>query len=157
MKQKAISLHNPSRRQIDIKKIAVEIIVAILIIIWLHTGISKLLDWRSFSLQMHQSPIFHSYAKIVTFAGPILEIILAILLIFKRTRLIGMIGSFFLMLFFTWYVWWLMTNLPKLPCSCGGIVGFLNWPQHLALNIFLTAIAFIGIVLLHKQFRSNKM
>src|SRR5688500_4505042 len=110
MKQKAISLNNPSRKRIYFKNIATEIIVAILIILLLHTGLSKLFDYRSFSIQMHQSPIFHNIAQFVTFAGPILEILLAILLIFKRTRPLGMAGSFLLMCFFSWYVWWLMAN-----------------------------------------------
>lgn len=154
MKQEPVVLKSSSTKSFTIRRIVIEIITTILLIVWLHTGISKLIDWRSFSMQMQQSPIFHSYANIVTFAGPIVEIILSGLLIFNRTRMLGMVGSFLLMAFFSWYVCWLMLYLPTLPCSCGGIVSFLNWPQHLALNIFLMIASLVGVLMLKRQGRT---
>lgn len=153
MKQKSAVIHSPVVRSLKFNKIAIEVIVAILLLVWLHTGISKLIDHRSFQVQLTQNPIFHNIATLASYAGPILEIILAILLIPKKTRLWGLAGSFFLMGFFSWYVYYLMTTLPSLPCSCGGIVGWLNWPQHLTLNIFLTVISLIGFFLVRKQKR----
>lgn len=155
MKQKSFSLISFNSGSYRINQIIQEVIVAILLVVWLYTGISKLIEWRSFSIQMHQSPVFYGYARVATFAGPILEILLAGLLIFKKSRKFGMIGSFILMSFFSWYVWWLMTHLPNLPCSCGGIVSFLSWPQHLALNVFLSLISLIGIFYLRNA-KSSK-
>lgn len=151
MKQKTISLDNPSPKIFKAIKIVIEAIVAILIVVWLHTGISKLIEYKAFRIQMFQSQLFHNYAAFITFAAPILEIIIAAMLIFKKTRMLGMIGSFLLMIFFTWYVIYLMIYVPNLPCSCGGIVSFLTWPQHLALNIFLTLLSLTGIILIRKQ------
>ena len=142
---------NISSRRLAIEKVAIEVIIAILIIVWLHTGLSKLFDSGNFRVQLSQSPIFRSYAGFITYAGPIFELLLGVLLIFKRTRFWGLIGTFVLMVFFSWYVYYLMKTLPQLPCSCGGIVGFLNWPQHLALNIFLSVISIIGIFLVRRR------
>ncbi|MGX5820258.1 MauE/DoxX family redox-associated membrane protein [Chitinophaga lutea] len=149
MKQKDITLPKPHRYD-RFQKIFIEIVAAVLIIVWFHTGISKLFDHMSFSIQMQQSPIFHKFAPFVTYAGPIFEIILGILLVFKKTRLIGFLGSTLLMSFFTWYVAYLMIKLPTLPCSCGGAVKYLSWPQHLAFNISLTLLAFIATFILNR-------
>lgn len=155
MKQKAILLSPSFSKTNRARRIVVEVIVAILLVIWLNTGISKLIDYPSFRMQMNLSPLFRNYANFVAFMGPFLEIVLAALLILKRTRLLGLIGSFLLMLFFTGYVIYLMKVLPTLPCNCGGIATFLNWPQHLILNIVLTILAFVGIILLRKSNRQQ--
>lgn len=150
MKQKTISLNPSSSVPYKLNKIFVEVIVAILLIVWFHTSISKLADFEGLRIQMSQSVVFRRIPMLAAIVGPSLEIIAAVLLIFKRTRLVGMIGSFLLMLFFTWYVSYLMIVMPTLPCSCGGVVRFLTWPQHLAFNIFLTIISFAGILMLRR-------
>ncbi|WP_341837402.1 MauE/DoxX family redox-associated membrane protein [Chitinophaga pollutisoli] len=147
MTNKTLPIQRRVEKAIKWRNIAIEAIIAILIVVLLHTGISKLIDWRSFEIQMFQSPIFHEYYRIVTFGGPILEIIIALMLVIKRTRFVAFIASFLLMGFFTWYVYFLMTTIPNLPCSCGGVVGWLNWTQHLILNIFLTIISLIGALM----------
>ena len=35
----------------------------------------------------------------------------------------------------------MITYSPYLPCSCGGLIDFLTWNEHLALNISLTTIS----------------
>ncbi|RPD41115.1 MauE/DoxX family redox-associated membrane protein [Chitinophaga barathri] len=156
MREKAVPLSPIPQRAQKFNKVIVEVIVGILLIVWLHTSISKLMDFSSLKIQMSQSPVFYKFTTLAAIAGPGLEILLSILLIFKRTRLLGFIGSFLLMVFFTWYVSYLMVTMPNLPCNCGGIVGWLNWPQHLALNIFLTVISAIGIVLYRQQVKAAK-
>jgi hypothetical protein len=42
-----------------------------------------------------------------------------------------------------------------LPCSCGGVIKKLTWPQHLAFNIFFLLIAMTGIILQRKHTRKN--
>ncbi len=131
--------------------IYLEAVTAIFIILWIYTGISKLIDWRSVSLQMMTNPIFKGMPKLATFGGPVLELCLAILLVFKRTRLLGFYLSFVLMSFFTFYVSYLMIYLPTLPCSCGGVISSLNWTQHLVMNILLTIISVSAIILYRKR------
>lgn len=151
MRQKTIPLDPSPNRALRFSKILIEVFVAILLIIWLHTSISKLLDFSGLKIQMFQSPVFRKIPTLAAVIGPSLEIIAALLLIFKRTRLAGFFLSFVLMLFFSWYVAYLMLTMPNLPCSCGGVVGWLNWPQHLTLNIFLTIISLTGFFLVRRQ------
>jgi hypothetical protein len=33
-----------------------------------------------------------------------------------------------------------------LPCSCGGIINRLSWPQHLVLNVVLTALTALAYI-----------
>lgn len=153
MTQNSIPVKNSITNPFKWRAITIEIFVAIIIIVLLYTGISKLIDRLSFHVNLEMNPLFHNYALFVSYAAPILEIVLAVSLIFTKTRKAGLLASAFLMSFFTGYVIYLMVSLPNLPCSCGGIVGWLNWTQHLILNIFLTIISFAGFLLLRKQQR----
>lgn len=155
MTEKSIQLNASPNRFLKFNKILIEVIVAVLLIVFLHTAISKLLAFSSFRIQMFQSPVFQKIPLLAAITGPSLEITAAALLIFRRTRMPGFILSFCLMAFFTWYVWYLMTTMPHLPCSCGGVVSWLNWPQHLALNIILTVLSLVGIFLLKYQNRPS--
>lgn len=143
-------------KRLNFKQISIEVIVAILLIIWIYTGISKLADIFSFRIQLLNSPIFKDHAKLVSIVGPTLELVVAALLIIRKTRLLGMYASMLLMLFFSYYVYYLMVNLPTLPCSCGGIIAALSWPQHLAFNIVLFVLSLIGIILLSTNKRNKK-
>lgn len=132
-----------------------EFITAVLIVLWIYVGITKLIDHRSVVWQMSTNPVFKSIPILAAFGGPILELIIALLLVIKKTRLIGLYASFILMFFFTVYVTYLMLYLPNLPCSCGGIISELNWQQHLILNILLTILSLVAIILLRKKRRSS--
>lgn len=139
------------QKKLDAKKISIEVIVAIFIILWFYTGISKLLGYKSFNLQMHQNRLLYNYADLITFGVPLLEIFVGTLVTFVKTRRWGLLISIFMMVAFTAYVAYLMLYIPHLPCSCGGIISILNWPQHLTLNIILTILAIIGFILVSKK------
>jgi len=69
------------------------------------------------------------------------------LLIFNTWRMIGLYASFFMMLSFTLYITLMLLFTKHLPCSCGGVLRKLSWPQHLILNIFFLILAIAGIIL----------
>ncbi|WP_346319448.1 MauE/DoxX family redox-associated membrane protein [Chitinophaga sp. YIM B06452] len=157
MAQKSVTLNPQYPRKSKWKNIFIEAVNAILIITWLHTGISKLITHVAFYIQMQQSPLFYKNALVVSYAAPILEIIIAALLIVKKTRFIGFLSSFILMAFFTFYVVYLMVNVPSLPCSCGGVVSWMNWPQHLVFNILLTGLSFVASILYRKKIKQESI
>lgn len=132
------------------RKISIEIIVAILILVFIYTGLNKILDYSKFEFTLGRSPFIQNMAGFIAKTLPTGEIILAFSLVFKRTRLIGLYASFFLMLLFTGYIWLMLNYAYDLPCSCGGVLAALSWPNHLIFNIILTILAFIGIVLQSK-------
>lgn len=128
-------------------QLALELIVALLIILWLYTGINKLLDYEQTRVQMGRSPFIEPIAGFTAIAVPIGELILAILLIFRKTKLPGLYGSLFLMTLFTGYVYIMLNYSYDRPCSCGGVLSRLSWQDHLYFNAGFTILAMIGILL----------
>src|SRR5699024_4138069 len=79
--------------------------------------------------------------KLLVWAVPVVELGLAGLLLSKGTRQWGLLGSFTLMLGFSFYVYLIRTYSPSLPCSCGGILQAMDWPTHLYFNLADTILA----------------
>lgn len=128
-------------------KLSVEVIVALLIVLWIYTGLNKMLDYQEFRTQLGRSPFIEHMAGFISLTLPAGEILIAALLVFKRTRLIGLYASFFMMAMFTGYVYIMLHYSFDLPCSCGGVLAKLSWPDHLLFNAAFTVLALIGIIL----------
>ncbi|MGJ1327422.1 MauE/DoxX family redox-associated membrane protein [Sphingobacterium multivorum] len=129
------------------KKVILEIIIALLIVMFLHTGISKFLDFQGFIHDLDNQPFPDRFTPYLAWSLPTIEIIIVILLFIDRTRLVGLYGSLILMTMFTIYTGLVLMNFfDRVPCSCGGVVSYLSWPQHLFFNLFFVVITFIGIL-----------
>jgi uncharacterized membrane protein YphA (DoxX/SURF4 family) len=141
--------------------IYVEIISALLIILFIYTGLNKLLDHNKFQFQLGQSPFIEPMAGFISIALPAGELVIAALLIFKRTRLPGLYASIFLMALFTAYVYIMLRFSYDLPCSCGGVLEALSWESHLIFNSVYTVLALTGAFLyemvIGKQVTDRKM
>lgn len=127
------------------KKRIVDVIAILFIALFVYTGASKFLDFEYYKLTIEQAAILKPFAGILRWAVPITEILIAVMLLTKKYRLLGLYGSLALMLAFTFYVGGILQFNKELPCSCGGIIDKLNWPQHLVFNIIFTILAFIAI------------
>jgi hypothetical protein len=132
------------------KETLVEIISSLLVILFIYTGLNKLLDHETFHAQLRQSPFIQPLAGFISATLPAGELLIALALIFKRTRLIGLYLSFFLMVTFTGYVYAMLHYSYYLPCSCGGILSSLTWKDHLLFNSIFTALAAAGALLQSK-------
>jgi len=137
------------------KRIAVDIIAHLFIILFLYTGISKLMEFDVFQEQLMDSPILAFAAPLVAWGLPITEFIVSITLFIPKYRLRGLYAAFVLMILFTTYVGILLSISTELPCSCGGIMEALSWPAHLVVNIALIGLALSGIILVKKIKRSG--
>lgn len=146
MKQAPAITTVPKREKVGIK-IVLETIIALLVILWIYTGTLKLLDHEQTRFQMGRSPFIQPIAGFTSWAIPVGELIIAILLVFKSTRMIGLFASFFLMLLFTGYIYAMLHYSYYIPCSCGGVLGLLSWEAHLVFNIIYSTLAMIGILL----------
>ena len=133
------------------RNLIIEIISSLLILLFVYTAISKLLDYNNFKTVLSRSPLIGSKATIVALALPITEALVSVLLFIPRTRLWGFYGSVTLMSVFTLYLGYMINFTPKLPCSCGGVLKQLNWNQHLVFNIFFLALSVTGLVLERKR------
>lgn len=128
------------------------IIVMLLILLFSYTAISKLIDFRSFQIEMHNQPLPKSLTTFLIYCLPSLELFIAGTLLFERSLLIGLIISLTIMLFFTVYAVLILSgSFGWIPCSCGGIIKNLSWKQHLFFNLI------IDILIVWAMFLHNRM
>lgn len=129
------------------RKITIEIISFLFVLLFLYASFSKLLDYQKFSVQIGQSPLLTGFGDFIPWVVIASEIGVSILLVIPRLRLAGFLGAFSLMVMFTAYIIAILNFSTYIPCSCGGILEKLGWTEHLIFNIFFTVLALVGIVL----------
>ena len=129
----------------------IEVIAALLILLFLYTGLSKLHARENFFGVLSFSPLIKSNAYLLSWVIPIVEILIGALLFFPVTRKMGFISSFILMIFFTACIAYMLLFSSNLPCACGGVLRKMSWPQHLVFNIFFTGLSAWGLWLCYKQ------
>lgn len=122
------------------------IISSLLILLFIYTGISKLIDHHSFKSVLEKSPLLGSLSGIIAIAIPTVELSIAILLLVTKTKRIGLISSLILLSLFTLYLIYMVIYTPHLPCSCGGVIKKLTWRQHIFFNIGFILITLFGII-----------
>lgn len=116
--------------------------IAAIGLLFMYAGISKLLDFNNFIVQLDSSPLIPDSLTLIVARGlPILEILIAIGLCFDATRKLCSYLTFAVMLGFTVYLVVLIMFFENVPCSCGGILGKMSYPVHIIFNIVFTAIA----------------
>lgn len=137
-------------KSLDRKEAIITIPIGLTILLFMYTGVSKLLEYDKFVFQMRLAPLslMYSWAPIIAWVVPTVELILVVLLYLDRTRLLGMVGSFLLMMSFQGYIIWIkllhIQTGVKLPCTCGGIISKMSWTTHLLFNavfVFLLGLS----------------
>jgi hypothetical protein len=128
------------------RKILLDAACFLLILLFSYAAVSKLLDYERFRLQLGKSPFISSYAGQLSWALPLSEIVITLFLLVNATKLLGLYGSLFILTVFTLYIAFLLKFSSYIPCSCGGLLGFLSWKQHLVFNIVFIFISITGIV-----------
>lgn len=130
------------------RKLIVETIGALLILLFLYAAFSKWMDIADFTKAMHNQPFPSWMATALIWMLPPVEIAIALLLMLKRTQSAGFIASLILMTLFTLYIIAILLHLfPRVPCSCGGVIKQLGWTAHLVFNLFFVFISILAIVL----------
>lgn len=129
------------------RKIALEIISFLFIVLFVYASVTKLVDYKKFTVQVGQSPLLTDFAPFIAWFIPGIEIIIALLLSFTRTRIAGLYGSFSVMVMFTAYIIAILNFSDNIPCSCGGVLEKLGWGEHLIFNITFILLALAGIFL----------
>lgn len=127
------------------RRITIEIVVFAFIVLFVYAATTKLMDFQQFHIQLSQSPMLTDYAPAVAWGVPFVELAISALLIFDRTRLIGLYAAFGLMVMFTTYIVLVSRFSDFVPCSCGGVIEKLTWTQHLYFNTAFIALGLVGI------------
>jgi hypothetical protein len=134
-----------------IKRTAVNIISVTLIVLFSYAAISKLIDYNTFKYQLGRSPYITEIAGFTAWALPVGELIICMLLIFKRTILIGLYLSLFTMLLFTGYIYAMLHFSYFKPCSCGGILSKMGWEEHFWFNVAFSGLSLVAILLYERK------
>ncbi|UPK67990.1 MauE/DoxX family redox-associated membrane protein [Chitinophaga filiformis] len=123
-----------------------------LFFLFMYASISKLIAFEYYLYDLTRSPLLKTYALTVAIAVPALEFITAALLVPGKTRVFGLASAVILLLLFTGYVLYVLSFTKDRPCTCGGIVRQLTWPQHLVFNLAFLLLAIAGFCLQHISF-----
>jgi len=133
------------------RSLILELIVALLILLFVYTGTSKLLDFATFKFALSRTPLVGTQAPVVAWILPLTEFAIALLLFFPRSRKLGLWASLLIMIVFTGYLTYMIYFTPARPCNCGGVLKQMTWKQHLVFNIFFTLLALAGIWLSRRR------
>lgn len=125
---------------------ALDIIAVLFIILFVYAAINKMNSVSTFELQLSKSPMLVPYAHILSWTLPPFELIVAALLIFPKTRLLGFYISYGLMAMFTAYIIAITQFSDDIPCSCGGILQNMTWNQHLVFNLFFVLLSVVAVL-----------
>ncbi len=138
------------------RKLLVEIISSLFFLLFLYAAFNKILDFQNFKIQISQSPLLTSIASPIAWFIPVIEIVIALLVIIPKYQLIGLYSSFALMFMFTAYIITILNYSDHIPCGCGGILGHLQWHEHLVFNIFFVLLGVTGILLKTNEFSKTR-
>lgn len=128
------------------KKRIPEIVSGLLVLLFVYAATSKLFGFEQFRMQLGSSPLLGPYAAWIAWPVPVVELVIAGMLTVKATHLYGLYASFVLLSAFTIYISAMLLTQSHLPCSCGGVIARLGWPQHLVFNVFFMALCGWDIV-----------
>lgn len=137
---------------IRMQKVILELICVLYVLLFVYAAVSKLLDFENFQVQLGQSPLLSAFAVYIAWIVPIVEIIIALLLLSSKFKYEGLILAYSLMILFTIYIIIILNFSSFVPCSCGGVLSKLGWTEHLIFNIAFVILAIIGAVLYHGIF-----
>lgn len=137
------------------RKIIVEIINYLFILLFVYAGTTKLLEGDRFYYNIRNSPVLggETMATLGSWLIPVSELAVALLIAWPKTRIKGLYGALTFMLLFTTYTVAILFLAPYVPCSCGGVISQLSWEQHLVFNIVFLLLAALGIGLSQKEQR----
>lgn len=115
--------------------------------LFLYAGFSKMIELDTFIKQLGKSPLIPFNLKEKTGISVITIEFFVAYLAYKKKFQTALILCFFLMMFFSLYIAYLMYFSYFIPCSCGGILGNMSWETHLLFNTILTVITAIAYLL----------
>ena len=134
----------------------IEIIVFLYAVLFLYTGISELMEYGTFREQLAESPVLAPVASLIAVILPFAEFLVALLLIVPRWRLKGFYAALGMMISFAIYIIALLSFSDNLPCSCGGVIALLSWPQHILFIGLFIVLAIAAIWLQKRQKRDQQ-
>ncbi|MGV3696971.1 MauE/DoxX family redox-associated membrane protein [Flavobacterium sp.] len=146
----------------NFKKYFIEITSYLFLLLFTYAAFSKVTTYETFVVQLGQSPLLSAFAGPVSIFIPGIEIVIAIMFMFRKTQFFALNASFVLMAMFTAYIFIILNLSDYVPCSCGGILEKMSWSEHLYFNIVFCFLALLAVIfslqllpLQEKQWKTN--
>jgi len=130
-----------------IRKTALNTIVFFYLVLFVYAATTKLIEFEKFYIQLSQSPMLSSHARIITHVVLASELLVSGLIVVEQTRLLGLLCAFGMMVMFTTYIILISQFSEYVPCSCGGVIEHLTWSQHLVFNLVFVILGIVAILL----------
>lgn len=119
---------------------------ALLILLWIYTGLDKLFRWEASRKAFRNQTFPSELAEVLAYAVPITELLIAGLLLFSVSRWWGYLSSILLLTVFSTYVGLIWVGaFPRVPCNCAGILNSLGWAEHFLLNLLFIGLGTYGL------------
>ena len=123
-----------------------EIIIALLALLIVYAGSSKLLDMAGFRAGMREQPFPAWLNGLLAMVLPFAEIIIAAALGFTKTRRVALYAYTALMICFAGYTGLVVTGFfARTPCGCGGIISGLSWGWHFIINLIFLLLSSLAL------------
>lgn len=132
---------HPTRK----KYLIADICAFSLIFLFVYAATAKLFRFQLFLFQLDSYPWIRHLSGMVAWGVPLVELVIAGLLLSGKRRLAGFYASLFLMIIFTVYLAAMVNSERHLPCSCGGVIAALSWRQHIWFNFLFIVMAAAGL------------
>lgn len=129
------------------QSVYINLITAALAALFCYAAMSKLLSYGQSEQEMLNQVFPRSFALVLTWLVPSIELILCLLLLIKQTQYTALWAAVLLLFAFSIYIAVAMTGVfGRVPCSCGGILKNMGYGTHLIFNLFFMLAAYGGIV-----------
>jgi hypothetical protein len=123
----------------------------ICLFLFMYTAYAKIVDHERFYKGLTRVHVISAFAVFISYAVPVIEIIVSVLLLIPQTEKAGLYAFTGIMSAFTLYIISAMIWEPKLPCHCGGAIEKLSWGQHIWFNLAFIVLAIIAIRLIQSN------
>lgn len=143
------------KSSINFRNRTTEVVILLFVLLFVYAAVSKLLDFENFQVQLAQSPLLSAFARWVSWLVPLVELVVAAILLIPKLRFIGLLLSLSLMTMFTAYIFIVLHYSAFVPCSCGGILEKMSWNVHLLFNMAFVLVS-IMVLLWNNRFKNKE-
>ncbi len=114
-------------------------------LLFTYTSIDKLTHLKDFQTDLSKSILIPDVTiPWLAYILPLFELLISLGFLTHRFFLMSLKNSIILMSLFTIYVSIIYYFSPDIPCSCGGIISNMSWPQHILLNFSFLLLLLIA-------------
>lgn len=116
------------------RRIIFELTVGLITALFAYTALNKFFGHDLFIAQLQFYPLLRKAPEFFSWFVPISELLVVLLLVIPLTRKWGLWAALWLLFVFTTYLLYMVITKSNLPCSCGGVLEYMTWKEHIIFN-----------------------